>query len=85
MIKLSTMKSIYKANKKLDTQIQTIFFSVFFNKMKSVFSIVTSIKNVSLNFKSLMFILLQKSEIHYLYDFCHLKIVNMKNLKMGPY
>ena len=53
--------------------------------MESVFSIVTSIKNVSLNFKSLMFILLQKSEIHYLYDFCHLKIVNMKNLKMGPY
>ena len=80
------MKSIYKANKKIDIQIQTIFFfSVFFNKMKSVFSMITSIKNVSLNFKSLMFILLQKSEIHYLYDFCHLKIVNMKNLKMGPY
>ena len=55
------MKSIYKANKKIDIQIQTIFFfSVFFNKMKSVFSMITSIKNVSLNFKSLMFILLQK-------------------------
>ena len=52
------MKCIYKAKKKIDTQIQTIF-SVFFSKMKSVFSMVTSIKNVSLNVKSL-FILLQK-------------------------
>ena len=53
------MKSIYKANKKSTARFKP-FFSVFFNKMKSVFSIVTSIKNVSLNFKNVMFILLQK-------------------------